>query len=112
MKRRAKLKPGQCARLALILIGTLMTVSLGQATHAQTVVQIPGITGRVTGIEEANGQVWVATTDGLYRVTRDHVIKLGSWNEDVITLEEAAGQLWVRTNDRLFRVDINTITPI
>src|ERR1700687_3455460 len=66
-------------------------------TYAQVVIQIPGISGRVTGIQEMNNKVWIATTDGLYLVNGNDAKKLTSWSEDILGLDLAAGRLWIRT---------------
>lgn len=62
-------------------------------------------------IKEIDKRVWILTTDGLYRVDADQVLKLGSWNEETVLLEEADG-VWVRTNTELFRADTKTVSRI
>jgi hypothetical protein len=82
------------------------------STYAQVVIRIPGISGRITGIQEMNSKVWIATTDGLYLVNGNDAKKLSSWSEDILGLDVAAGQLWIRTNERVLRINDNAVEPI
>jgi hypothetical protein len=96
-------------RLASMSVVVLMSFAFA---YSQVVIQIPGISGRVMGIQELNHKIWIATTDGLYLVSGNDAKKLASWNEDVLGLDVAAGQVWIRTNERAQRVKDSAVEPI
>jgi ligand-binding sensor domain-containing protein len=92
--------------------GIFTTIASVSPAAAQVAVRIPDRNLMVTDIQNINGQVWLGTVQGLYRIDGDTAKLIGKPNLMVTDIQNINSQVWLGTDQGLYRVDGNTPKPI
>lgn len=87
--------------LSAVLSATLL---LCVTANAQVAVRLPDVDLDTLGISYFDDQVWLATTSGAYRLTKDGIRRIPDMDLVVYSVAKINGNLWLGTTSGAYRV--------
>lgn len=102
----------RAVKWAILLVAVYAIIGQRGFMSAQIAVAVPNNELDVINIKYIDGQIWLATTNGAFRVDNDRVRREPDQDLVVYDIERIGGRLWLGTTSGAYRVEPNGLKRI